>query len=37
MNQLLIKRALNHQVTKQEFCKDIECLFEVLRDSYGLY
>lgn len=37
MNELLIKQDINFQVSKQEFLKDIDCLFEVLQSSYGLY
>lgn len=37
MNHYLIKRDLNPNVTKQMFLEDIDCLFEELRRSYGLY
>lgn len=37
MNRLLVKQDVNYQITKQAFFEDIDCLFEVLQDSYGLY
>ena len=37
MNQLLIQRDLNPNVAKQAFLEDIDCLFEELHRSYGLY
>lgn len=37
MNRLLIKQDLNLQISKKEFFEDIDCLFEVLQASYGLY
>jgi len=37
MNKLLIKKDINFQISKEEFLEDVECLFEVLQTSYGLY
>ena len=37
MNKLLIKQDINFQISKEEFLEDVDCLFEVLQTSYGLY
>ena len=37
MNPLLQKQEINCRVSRAEFISDIECLFDVLRDAYGLY
>lgn len=37
MNELLIKKDINLKISKEEFLEDIDCLFEVLQTSYGLY
>lgn len=37
MNQLLTKKELNLNVSKDEFLRDIDCLFDTLQESYGLY
>lgn len=37
MNKLLIKQDINFQISKEEFLEDVDCLFEVLQASYGLY
>ena len=37
MEQLLIKRELNPQVTREAFLEDVNSLFELLKSAYGLY
>ena len=37
MEQLLIKQSLNPLINRDQFIEDVECLFSVLKDSYGLY
>lgn len=37
MNPLLQKQKFNYSVSRAEFLSDIACLFDVLRDAYGLY
>ena len=37
MNKLLIKQDINLQISKEEFLEDVNCLFEALQTSYGLY
>ena len=34
---LLKKKEKNYNITKQQFVEDIECLFDVLKSSYGMY
>lgn len=37
MNRLLIKGELDLNISKAEFLSDIDCLFDALREAYGLY
>lgn len=37
MNTLLIKREVDPSVTKAQFLEDVDCLFAILKDAYGLY
>ena len=37
MERLLTKQELDRNVTEAEFLDDMECLFAVLEDAYGLY
>ena len=37
MNKLLIKQDINLQISKEAFLEDVDCLFEILQTSYGLY
>ena len=37
MNEILIKKELNSNISKEEFFDDITCLIDVLRESYGMY
>lgn len=37
MNQILKKKELNTNVSREEFAEDINCLFESLKLSYGMY
>lgn len=37
MDQLLVRQELNTSITKEQFLEDINCLFETLNTSYGLY
>lgn len=37
MNQLFIKQELDSTITKEQFLEDMDCLFENLREAYGMY
>lgn len=37
MNPLLQKQEINYRVSRKEFLSDMDSLFDVLRDAYGLY
>ena len=37
MNKLLIKQSLNVNITKEEFIEDINCLFQNMKELYGMY
>ena len=37
MDKLLIKQELNTTITRDEFLKDIDSIFLILKDSYGMY
>ena len=37
MKRLLIAKDENRNISKTEFLEDIDCLFEVLKNCYGLY
>lgn len=37
MERLLTKQALDRDVSKNEFLDDMDCLFAVLEEAYGLY
>lgn len=37
MNKLLIRQPINENVPINDFLEDIDCLFDVLKASYGLY
>lgn len=37
MEQLLIKKELNQNVSREAFLEDIHCLFEILKGAYGLF
>lgn len=37
MDKLLIKQEINYQISREDLLEDVECLFEVLQASYGLY
>ena len=37
MNPLLPKQEINYRVSRAEFLSDMDCLFDVLCDAYGLY
>jgi hypothetical protein len=37
LQELLKKADLDRSVSKEAFAADVDCLFSVLRDSYGLY
>jgi len=37
MNPLLQKQEINYRVSREEFLSDMDSLFDVLRDAYGLY
>lgn len=37
MNKYLIKQPVNRSITRDEFLADVECLFQILESSYGLY
>lgn len=37
MNPLLQKQEICYRVSREEFLADIDCLFDVLKDTYGLY
>ena len=37
MNQLFIKQEFDSTITKEQFLDDMDCLFENLREAYGMY
>lgn len=37
MDELLIKKPVNKDVTKEQFAEDIRCLFKNLKELYGMY
>lgn len=37
MNELLKKKELNKNITTQQFIEDMDCLFENLKEVYGMY
>lgn len=37
MNKLLIKQPLNENVSREEFIEDLVCLFQNMKDGYGMY
>ena len=37
MNELLKKKELNKNITTQQFIEDMDCLFENLKQVYGMY
>ena len=37
MNKLLVQQPLNVNITKEEFIEDINCLFQNIKELYGMY
>ena len=37
MNQLFVKQEINERVSRDEFFEDVELLFKLLKENYGLY
>lgn len=37
MNKLLIQHSLNVHISKEEFVEDINCLFQNMKELYGMY
>lgn len=37
MNPILVKQEINSAISKEQFIEDVECLFNVLQEAYGLY
>ncbi len=37
MNELLVEKELNENVTYTEFMVDMDCLFHCLEELYGMY
>lgn len=37
MNRLLTKQSINKNISISEFLEDVDCLFDVLKNAYGLY
>ena len=37
MNELLVKKDINKKITKAQFAEDVVCLFQNLKETYGMY
>ena len=37
MNRLFLRQEINFNISLEQFIEDVECLFNILKDSYGLY
>ena len=37
MNQLFVKQEINDRVSREQFIEDVELLFKLLKENYGMY